>query len=124
MLGYIRVLASVPFSSYWYWKHWHMRSEQVSHGSSCIANTLEKCVSKLKAWKEGMENKGLRVNMKKTKLMVTGPGLDVLRDSGAFPCAVCRNGVGASNTIKCLQCTHWVHKRCSSIQGRIVANQN
>ena len=40
-----------------------------------------------------MENKGLRVNMKKTKLMATGPGLDVLRDSGAFPCAVCRDGV-------------------------------
>ena len=50
-------------------------------------------MSKLKAWKEGMENKGLRVHMKKTKLMVTGPGLDVLRDSGAFPCAVCQDGV-------------------------------
>ena len=32
---------------------------------------MEECVSKLKAWKEGMENKGQRVNMKKTKLMVT-----------------------------------------------------
>ena len=71
-----------------------------------FADTLEECVSKLKTWKEGMENKGLRVNMKKTKLMVTGPSLDVIRDSGAFPCAECRNGVGASNAIKCLQCTH------------------
>ena len=52
-------------------------------------------MSKLKAWKEGMENKGLRVNMMKTKFMVTGPGLDVLRDSGAFPCAVCRNGASS-----------------------------
>ena len=26
-----------------------------------IADTLEECVSKLKAWKKGMENKGLRV---------------------------------------------------------------
>ena len=43
-----------------------------------IADTLEECLSKLKAWKEGMENKGLRVNIKKTKLMVTGPGLDVV----------------------------------------------
>ena len=56
--------------------------------------------------------------------MVTGPGIDVLRDSGAFPCAVCRNGVGALNAIKCLQYTHWMHKRCSVIQGRIDANQN
>ena len=35
-----------------------------------------------------MEKKGLRVNMKKTELMVTGPGLYVLCDSGAFPCAL------------------------------------
>ena len=44
--------------------------------------------------------------------------------SGAFPCAVCRDGVGASNAIKCSQCKLWVHKRCSGIQGRIVANPN
>ena len=49
---------------------------------SVIADTLEEWVSKLKALEE---NKGLRVNMKKTKLMVTGPGLDVLHESGAFP---------------------------------------
>ena len=88
-----------------------------------IAYILEECVSKLKALKEGMENKRLRVNMKKTKFMVIGPGLDVLRDFGAFPCSVCRSGVGASNAIKCLQCTHWVHKRCRGIHSRIVANQ-
>jgi len=29
-----------------------------------------------------------------------------------------------SNTIKSSQCTLWVHKRCSSIQDRIVANPN
>ena len=80
-------------------------------------------MSKLKAWKEGMEIRGLRVNMKKTKLMVTGHG-PVLRYSGAFSCAVYRNGVGASNAIKCLQCTLWVHKKCGSIQGRLVANPN
>ena len=50
-----------------------MSSVHVSRESSIyaddlavIADTLEECVSKLKAWKEGMENKGLRVNMKKT----------------------------------------------------------
>jgi hypothetical protein len=46
--------------------------------------------------------------MTKTNLMVSGPGLDVLRDSGAFPCAVCRSGVG-ENSIQCSQ----VHKKCS-----------
>ena len=83
-----------------------------------IADTLEECITKLKAWKNGMENRGLRVNMKKTIFMISGAGLDVLCDSGAFPCAVCRNGVGA-NSISCSQCKLSVHKKCSGIKGRL-----
>ena len=56
--------------------------------------------------------------MKKTKLMVSGLGLDLLRDSGAFPCAVCRSGVGV-NSIQCSQCMYWVHKKCSGVRGRL-----
>ena len=65
-----------------------------------------------------MERKGLRVNIKKTKHMVSGPGLDLLRDSGAFPCAVCQSGVGV-NSIQCSQCMYWVHKNCSGVRGRL-----
>ena len=79
-----------------------------------MADSLEECIARLKVWKEGMERKGLRVNMKKTKLMVSGPGLDLLRDSGAFPCAVCQSGVGV-NSIQCSQCMYWVHKKCSGL---------
>ena len=79
-----------------------------------IADTLEECITKLKTWKNGMENRGLRVNMKKTKFMISGAGLDVLRDSDAFLCAVCRSGVGA-NSISCSKCKLWVHKKCSGI---------
>ena len=50
-----------------------------------IAETLEECITKLKAWKNGMENRGLRVNMKKAKLMKSGAGHDMLRDSCVFP---------------------------------------
>ena len=32
-----------------------------------IADTLAECITKLKVWKNGMENRGLSVNMKKTK---------------------------------------------------------
>ena len=79
-----------------------------------IADKLEKCISKLQAWMNGMENRGLRVNMKKTKFMISDAGMDMLRDSGAFPCAVCRSGVRA-NSISCSKCKLWVHKRCSGI---------
>ena len=62
-----------------------------------MADSLEEYIAKLKSWKEGMECKGLRVNIKKTKLIVSGPGLDLFRDSGSFPCADCRNGVGVNS---------------------------
>ena len=62
-----------------------------------------------------MESKGLRVNMGKTKFMASGPDLDVLHDSGKFPCAVCRTGVGRAS-IYCLKCVHWVHKKCSGLK--------
>ena len=83
-----------------------------------MADSLEECIARLKVWKEGMERKGLRVNMKKTKLMVLGPGLDLLRDSGAFPFAVCWSSVGV-NSIQCSQCMYWVHMKCSGVKGRL-----
>ena len=35
-----------------------------------------------------VEEKGLRVNAGKTKIMICGTGLDLLQSSGEFPCAV------------------------------------
>ena len=65
-----------------------------------IAESLEECVRRLLTWKEAMEEKGLRVNAGKTKIMISSRGLDLLQSSGEFPCAVCRTGVG-SNSIFC-----------------------
>ena len=76
-----------------------------------IAESLEECITKF-----GMESKGLHVNSKKTKFMVSGIGSLQLRDSGAFPCGVCRTGVGA-NSILCSQCSFWNHKKCSGVIG-------
>ena len=77
-----------------------------------IAESLEECVRRLLTWKEAMEEKGLRVNAGKTKIMICGTGLDLLQSSGEFPCTVCRTGVG-SNSIFCKGCKHWMHKKCS-----------
>ena len=69
----------------------------------------------LLTWKEAMEEKGLRVNIGKMKIMICGTGLDLLHSSGEFPCAVCGIGVG-SNSIFCNGCKHWVHKKCSGLK--------
>ena len=83
-----------------------------------IASTKEELLLRLKQWKNGMESKGLRVNMKKTKIMISGPQLGTLKDTGKFPCAVCRTGVG-KNSIFCYGCSMWVHKKCSGITSRL-----
>ena len=88
-------------------------------GDAEMAGSLEEYIAKLKVWKEGLEHKGHRVNMKKTKIMVSGPWLDLLCDYGAFPCAACRIGVGV-NSIQCLKHRLWVHKKCSGVRGRLV----
>ena len=81
-----------------------------------IRVSMEECVRRLLTWKEAMEEKGLRVNAGKTKIMICGMGLDLLQSSGKFPCAVCHTGVG-SNGIFCKGCKHWVHKKCSGLKG-------
>jgi hypothetical protein len=88
-----------------------------------IAETMELLLEKLKMWKSGMEAKGLRVNLSKTKVMVSGSELQPLKDSGQYPCAVCRNGV-RSNAIQCSLCALWVHKKCSGLCGKLVPDPN
>ena len=80
-----------------------------------IAESFEECVRRLLTWKEAMEEKGLRVNTGKAKIMICGMGLDLLQSSGEFQCAVCRTGVG-SNSIFRNGCKYWVHKKCSGLK--------
>ncbi|MCU7898061.1 MAG: hypothetical protein KZQ61_05230, partial [Candidatus Thiodiazotropha sp. (ex Lucinoma aequizonata)] len=80
------------------------------------AVSMEELLVKVETWKSGMEKKGLRVNMGKTKILVSGTNLDLLKKSGKDPCAVCLTGTG-SNAIVCGGCSLWVHKKCSGIKG-------
>ena len=79
------------------------------------AETEEGFKMKLNKWKTEMETKGLRVNMGKTKIMVSGVNLQTLKDSGEYPCSVCRKSVG-SNSI------YWVHKKWSGVIGSLKSN--
>ena len=49
-----------------------------------ILSSLEECVRRLLIWKEAMEKKGLRVNARKTKVMICRIGLDLLQSSGEY----------------------------------------
>ena len=56
----------------------------------------------------------MRVNVLKTKVMVSGKDMVSLKDSGKFPCGVCRKGV-RSNSILCVGCSNRIHKKYSKI---------
>ena len=74
------------------------------------AESMEELLVKLKTWKTEMDKKCLRVNMEKTKIMVSGMNLYLLKKSGKDPCGVCQKGVG-SNAIFCGGCLCWIHKK-------------
>ena len=83
-----------------------------------VAETEELLMEKLRKWKKGMELKGLSVNISKTKVMRCQVGIGQAEESGKYPCGVYKQGVG-DNSIKCVACHRWVHKRCSGISGRL-----
>ena len=112
-------------------KTWHTRTVSGRSGRPweilyaddlvIIAENLKGLCNKLTTWKHNLEAKGLRVNMGKTKIMMSGPDLNNLKDSWKIPC-VGLELVGSN--IFCTGCNHWVHKRCSGLCGRLVADIN
>ena len=67
-----------------------------------IAETEEELIKRLNKWKENVESKGKRVNMNKTKVVISGERQMVWQKAARWPCGVCQK---------------WVHKKCSGIKG-------
>ena len=65
-----------------------------------IAETEKELLEKVEVWRIGMESKGLRVNMAKTKIMKCQPKAGLREETGKYPCGVCKKGVGR-NSILC-----------------------
>jgi len=80
-----------------------------------IAETEEELIKRLNVWKENVESKGMRVNMNKTKAMISGECQKVRQKVRQkvvrWPCGVCSKGVGG-NSLQCTSCQKWVHKKC------------
>jgi len=81
-----------------------------------IAKTEEDLIKRLSDWKDNVENRSMRVNMNKTKVMISGERQKPVQKAARWPCGVSGRGVG-SNSIQCTSCQKWVHKRCSGIKG-------
>ena len=58
----------------------------------------------------------MKVNIGKTKLLISGKRSREATSSGQYPCAVCNRGVGV-NSIFCTSCSKWYHKRCTGLNS-------
>ena len=67
---------------------------------------------------DGLESKGLKVDIGKTKVMISGRDLHTLQTSDKYPYAVFRKGV-RKTSIFCSGCSLLVHRKCSNIPGRL-----
>ena len=84
-----------------------------------IAETEEELIKRLNEWKDNVESKGMRVNMNKTKVMISGERQKVSQKAVRWPCGVCCKEVG-SNSLQCTSRQKWVHKKCSGIKGSML----
>ena len=72
--------------------------------------SIEKMKEKFLKWKEAFESKGLKVNLKETKVMVSGSKGKVLK-SIVDLCAKCGKRV-MEKSVMCATCGKWVHGGC------------
>ena len=61
-----------------------------------IAETEVELIERLREWKENVESKGMRVNMNKTKVVISGVRQMVRQKAARWPCWVCSKGVGSN----------------------------
>ena len=73
------------------------------------AESEEEVKEMFNRWKVGMERRGLKINLGKTKFMKTGKEAKEKVQSGRWPCGCCGRGVGV-NSILCIDCNKWCHK--------------
>ena len=79
-----------------------------------MSKSMENLKEKFLKWKEAFESKELKVNLKKTKVMMSGLKGEVL-ESKVDLYAKCGKRVMASSAM-CTKCGKWVHGRCAKLK--------
>ena len=79
-----------------------------------MSESIENLKEKFLKWKEAFRSKRLKVNLKKTKAMVSGSKGEVLK-SKVDPCAKCDKRVMA-NSVMWTKSGKWVHRRCAKMK--------
>ena len=83
-----------------------------------MAESEEVLMENIRCWKDGLEAKGLRVNVAKTKVLKCHKKCGQVQETCKYPCGVCKKGVGR-NSILCGTCGKWIHHKCSGVKGKL-----
>ena len=78
-----------------------------------MSKTMEDLKKRFFNWKDALETKNLKVNTRKTKVMVSGLEGKLFK-SKIDSCGVCGRRVMA-NSVLCTKCGNWVHGACAKI---------
>ena len=79
-----------------------------------MSESLEDLRERFQRWRSALKSKGLKVNVAKTKMMVSGTEGEIAL-SKINPCGTRGKRVG-SNAGCCIQCTKWIHGRCTNMK--------
>ena len=89
-----------------------------------MSETIEGLKNKFLKWKEAFESKGLKVNLGKTKVMVSGGIIkDGMSKSKDDLCGVCSLRVKANSAL-CVQCGKWKQGTCVGVKGVVATSLN
>ena len=79
-----------------------------------MSASIENLKEKFLKWKDAFESKRLKMNLKKTKVMVSGLKDEVLK-SKVDPCAKCGKRMMV-NSVMYTKCGKWVYGRCTRMK--------
>jgi len=82
------------------------------------SESREEVTDKFNRWRDEMEQRGLKINVDKTKLVVTGKKAKERIQSGRWPygSCICGRRVGG-NSVFCTVCKKWCHQCCSELRN-------
>ena len=110
------------------WVLWVLQDESINcfgqvnvllyaDGLVLMSKTMEDLNARFWNWKDALESKDVKVNTKKTKVMVSrSEGELLVFKSMIDPCGVCGRRVMA-NSVLCTKCGNWVYDRCAKIKS-------
>ena len=83
-----------------------------------LAESRAELEKRLLEWIMRLKEKGLRANIRKTKVMNCKVDVGQVENSGKFSCGICRKGVDV-NSVCCSSCKKWIHRKCSVVVGSL-----